>query len=319
VIEALTLAAAAADTTSTSSDNEWITRLIESGVVILVFLVVWFLLRRVGARVVKRMSDQALEQDAIEGPERVQRIETLWVVLRMMMFVTLLVALALILLDAWGVSIGPLLAVGSVVGVAVGFGAQDFIKDVIAGFLIVAEDQYGLGDVVKIADVVGKVEAIRLRTTVLRDLDGYVHHVPNGAIRVASNYTQDYGQAVLDIDIDYTADVDNAIAVLTDELTAFAHDPEWSDQMRAEPEVFGVDALGDWSVRLRAVVQVLPESRWGVRREFLRRIKKRFDAEGIEIPFPHLTVVTAAGGGAAAATDPRPEPAPAPSERPAPE
>jgi small conductance mechanosensitive channel len=243
----------------------------------------------------------------------------LWVVLRTTMLVTLLVALALILLDAWGVSIGPFLAVGSVVGVAVGFGAQDFIKDVIAGFLIVAENQYGLGDVVKVADAVGKVEAIRLRTTVLRDLDGYVHHVPNGAIRVASNYTQDYGQAVIDVDIDYTADVDEAIAVLTDELTAFAQDPDWRDQIRAEPDVFGVDALGDWSVRLRAVVQVLPESRWGVRREFLRRIKKRFDAEGIEIPFPHLTVINASGGAAAAASDPRSEPAPAPSEHPAPE
>jgi len=265
------------------------------------------------------MSDQALEQDGLDGPERVQRIETLWTVARMMMVVTLLVALVLIVLDAWGVSIGPLLAVGSVVGIAVGFGAQDFIKDVIGGFLIVAENQYNLGDVVKVADAVGKVEAIRLRTTVLRDLDGYVHYVPNGAIRVASNYTQGFAQAVIDVDIDYASDVDQAIAVLTDELTAFTQDPEWSHLFRAEPEVFGIDALGDWSIRLRAVVRVDPEARWGVRREFLRRIKKRFDAEGIEIPFPHLTVINASGGDGAAASDPRPGPDEAPSEHPAPE
>ncbi len=315
MIEALTLTAAAADTTTSS--EELVPRLIETGVVLAGFLVLWFVVRRVGARVVKRMTDQALAQGGLTVPERVRRIETLWSVLRSVIVVTLSVAVVLIMLDSWGVSITPLLAIGSVVGVAIGFGAQDFIKDMIAGFLIVAENQYALGDVVKVADAVGKVEAIRLRTTVLRDLDGYVHHVPNGAIRVASNYTQDFAQAVIDVDIDYSADIDQAIEVLRDELTRFTEDPEWSHLFRDPPEIFGVEALGDWSIKLRALLRVTPEARWGVRREFLRRIKKRFDAEGIIIPFPHVTVVKADGGDDRAGNAPRSGPDAAPSGRPA--
>jgi len=291
VIEAVVLAAA--DTTPSGEDV--VPRLIETGAVLLGFLILWLVLRRLAARVVRRMSVQALEQGESSGPERVQRIETLWSVLRSMIVVALLVAFTLILLDTWGVAITPLLAVGSVVGIAIGFGAQDFIKDMIAGFLVVAENQYALGDVVSVAGVSGKVEAIRLRTTVLRDLDGYVHHVPNGAIKVASNYTHEFAQVVIDLDIGYEEDVDRALEVLKDEMDTFTEDPEWSYAFRGAPEILGVEALADWSVKVRALLRVDPDARWSAKRELLRRIKKRFDAEGITFPFPHVTIVTADG------------------------
>jgi len=290
VIELFFLAAESA------TGEDVIPRLIETGVILLVFFVLWFVVRRVGARVVRRMTAAAREDGGSARLESVQRIETLWSVLRSVIVAALLVAVALIVLDTWGVSITPLLAFGSVVGIAVGFGAQNVIKDVIAGFLIVAEDQYALGDVVTIAGVSGTVEGIRLRTTVLRDLDGHVHHVPNGAISVASNYTHEYSQVVIDLDIGYEEDVDRVIEIIRDELAEFAADPDWSSAFRDPPEILGVEALADWSVKIRLLLRVDPGYRWNSKREFLRRIKKRFDAEGITIPFPHMTIVSAESG-----------------------
>jgi small conductance mechanosensitive channel len=192
-----------------------------------------------------------------------------------------------------GIPITPLLAVGSAVGVAVGFGAQDLVKDIIAGFFILAEDQYHIGDVIRVAGVAGAVEDIRLRVTVLRDLDGYVHYVPNGQIQVTTNLTQQFSQVVIDVGVAYKVDVDRAIDVFGDELRRLAADDAWSNLIIEEPQILGVDALGDSAVVLRGVLKVGADDRWLVKRETLRRVKNRFDAEGIEIPFPHLTLYQA--------------------------
>ena len=189
-----------------------------------------------------------------------------------------------------GVPITPFLAVGSAVGVAVGFGAQDLVKDIIAGFFILAEDQYHIGDVVRIGGVAGAVEDIRLRVTVLRDLDGYVHYVPNGQIQVTTNLTQQFSQVVIDVGIAYRVDVDRALEVFGDELGRLASDPDWSNMIIEPPQILGVDALGDSAVVLRGVLKVGADDRWLVKREALRRVKNRFDAEDIEIPFPHVTL-----------------------------
>jgi len=264
-----------------------------SGVVVVAFFIVWWITVRAGSRVINRMIDQAIAADPARGPERGQRINTLWTVARTVLVVVLVLAGGFTVLSIWEISVAPLLAVSSVAGVAVGFGAQNFIKDVIAGFLIVAEDQFAIGDVVRISGVAGVVEAVRLRTTVLRDLDGNVHHVPNGSIGVASNLTQDYSQVVLDIGVAYKENVDRVIEVLTDELGKFVADPDWASFVIDEPQILGVDELGDWSVTIRAVLKALAASRWTVKRELQRRIKNRLDAEGIEIPFPYITVVQA--------------------------
>lgn len=210
--------------------------------------------------------------------------------IRRLFLLTLLVTAILVIFGVWGISITPFLAMGTVVAAAVGFGAQDMVKDFIAGFFILVEDQFRVGDTVTIADVSGTVEDIQFRVTKLRDLEGNVHIVPNGRIKVASNHTSLYARPVIDVGISYDSDVDQALAVMKDELQGLAADPEWSDRVRGEPEVLGVNSLDDSAVVLRARITTTAQERWPVRREALRRIKKRFDAEGITIPFPQVTI-----------------------------
>lgn len=184
-----------------------------------------------------------------------------------------------------------MVAAAGVIGIAVGFGAQDFVRDVIAGSFIVLEDQYAIGDVVQIAGVSGTVEQIRLRTTVLRDLDGHTHHVPNGEAKVASNLTSGFSRVVVDLGVAYKEQVDEVLDVVKDELDRFTTDPDWEASFLEPPEVLGVNELADWAVEVRVLLTVRADDRWRVKREFLRRIKGRFDAEEIEIPFPYLKVI----------------------------
>lgn len=270
--------------------QENLDRLVQTGAVIGALWIGYVLIERFGRRFVVRVASL--------GNEDTARAETLWSMLRRLLIIGLVATLLLMLLATWGVSIAPLLAVGSAVGVALGFGAQSLVKDVIAGFFILAEDQYRIGDVVRIAGVAGVVEDIRPRVTVLRDLDGNVHYVPNGSIEVASNLTQVYAQVVIDVGVAYKEDVDDALAVLDDELKRMAAEPEWAEVIIEQPQVLGVDQLADSAVVLRGLVKVTAGDRWRVKREALRRIKKRFDAEGIEIPFPHLTIYKGGAGDA---------------------
>ncbi|HSF85020.1 MAG TPA: mechanosensitive ion channel family protein [Acidimicrobiia bacterium] len=269
--------------------------LAQTGVALAATLLVWVVLDQVGRRLLTRAVERHSRRDDVHGAERAQRIRTLWSVGRAVIAIVLAVVFLLLALGIWGIPITPFLAVGSVVGVAIGFGAQDLVKDVIAGMFIIAEDQYGIDDVVEVAGVSGRVEQIRLRTTVLRDLGGGVHHVPNGQITVASNFTQEFSQVVIDVDIAYEADVDHAIAVMQDEVAAFTSDAEWSRAFLGPPEMLGVEALGDSGVTLRLVLTVRPAYRLTARREFLRLVKNRFDAEGVEIPYQKLTVLRQEG------------------------
>ncbi len=265
-------------------------------VVILLAIIVWLISVRVGHRYVERLAARSHEGGTHAAAERAQRVTTLWRVVRSLFAVAVIVVVVLTIMAIWGIPIGPLVAVGTVVGVALGFGAQDMVRDFIAGFLIVAEDQFSIGDVVTIADATGTVEEIQLRVTVLRDLEGRVHYVPNGQIKVATNYTQGFSQVVVDVSVAYKENVDNVIDVIQSELEDFAASPEWSELLTDEPVILGVNELGDSSVDLRVLLVTTPDDRWSVKREFLRRIKNRFDAESIEIPFPHLTVMQGSPG-----------------------
>lgn len=240
--------------------------------------------------VIARLLRGIVNRIADKGGDSAARAETLWAMLRRVLLIVFVVIGVLTVAVVVGVPITPLLAVGSAVGVAVGFGAQDLVKDIIAGFFILAEDQYHIGDVVKVGGVAGAVEDIRLRVTVLRDLDGYVHYVPNGQIDVTTNLTQQFSQVVIDVGVAYRVEVDRALEVFGDELRGMATAPEWSQMIIEEPQILGVDALADSAVVLRGVMKVGADDRWLVKREALRRVKNRFDAEGIEIPFPHVTV-----------------------------
>ena len=229
--------------------------------------------------VVARLLRGVVRRLAEKGGESGARVETLWSMMRRLLMIVFLVVGALTIAIVLDIPITPLLAVGSAVGVAVGFGAQDLVKSVIAGFFILAEDQYHIGDVVSIGGVTGSVEEIRLRVTVLRDLDGYVHYVPNGVIDVSTNLTQQFSQVVIDVGVAYRVDVDRALEVLGDELRRLAEDPDWSQQIIEEPQILGVNALGDSAVVLRGMLKVGADDRWVVKREALRRVKNRFDAE----------------------------------------
>ena len=259
------------------------TKVGQTAFVIVGIVVLWLLAARVGNRTIDRLEAR--------GPDAGARARTLWAMARRLLLVVLIALLVLMVAAVWTLPLTPLLAVGSAVGVAVGFGGQSLVKDVIAGFFILAEDQYHIGDVVKLAGVAGAVVDIRPRVTVLRDLDGNVHYIPNGEIKVATNLTQEFAQVVLDIGVAYKESVDRVIEVITDELVALHQSEDWSSSILEEPQILGVDSLGDSAVTIRAVLKVTADERWLVKREALRRVKNRLDVEGIEIPFPHMTVV----------------------------
>lgn len=264
--------------------EEFNANLIRSAIAAGVSIAIYLLLARFGKRAVDQYAAR------FDNRETAARIQTLWQVARRILLIAVAVVTGIVLFDVWGLGVTPFLAMGTVLAAAVGFGAQDLVKDMIAGLFILVEDQYHIGDTVTIAGVTGTVEDIQLRVTVMRDLEGNVLYVPNGQITVTSNFTSYYAQPVVDVGIAYEEDVDRAIEVLEDELNRLAQDREWSGRIDGPPEVLGVNELADSSVVLRARLTTDAVERWTVRREALRRVKNRFDAEGISIPFPQVTV-----------------------------
>lgn len=231
-----------------------------------------------------------LDADVDPLDERHQRVATIWSVSRRLIWLLLLITVIWTIGIIWDVPSTPFIAVGSAIGVALGFGAQDLVKDVIAGFFILSEDQFHVGDVVRIGGVSGAVEDVRLRVTVLRDLEGVVHYVPNGYIDVASNLTQEFSRVVIDVPVAYQSSVEQVIELLGDEMLLLEADEEWGPRMTEAPEVLGIERLGESSVDIRIVLTAIPLYRWDVKREALRRVKNRLDHDGIEIPFPQRTV-----------------------------
>ena len=188
------------------------------------------------------------------------------------------------------INIAPILAGAGVVGIAIGFGAQSLIRDILAGVFILLENQYRVGDVVKIADVAGLVEDINLRRTMLRDLDGIVHVVPNGEIRVASNFTKEWARVNLNISVAYGEDLDRVISVINRVGKELADDPAWAPLILKPPQVLRVDNLGESGVDIKILGDTKPIRQWDVMGELRKRLKKAFDDEGIEIPWPHTKV-----------------------------
>ncbi|MGB9358926.1 MAG: mechanosensitive ion channel family protein [Acidimicrobiia bacterium] len=270
--------------------DEILTLMWQTAVIVVVAIAVWLIGRWLIRRWGGRLQEHFESTGDLVNRARAQRIATVSRLASAVLVIIVIVVAIVTGLAVWGVPIGPLVASLSVVGIAIGIGAQDLVKDIIAGVFVIVEDQYAIGDVVELADVSGSVEEIRLRTTVLRDLNGSVHHVPNGAVRVATNLTYEYSRVVVDLSVAYEEPIDRAIEVIGDIAAAFAADPEWSAALVDEPKVLGVDALEDSGVAIRLLFATDPDLRWQVKREFLRRAKNGLDAEGIEIPYPHVTV-----------------------------
>ncbi len=196
----------------------------------------------------------------------------------------LVVILAVLLTLNLFIEIGPLLAGAGILGLAVSFGAQSLVKDFLSGFFFLLENQFAIGDVIEAGGKVGVVEQITLRIVVLRDVEGVRHIIPNGEIKAVSNRTAGWARAVVDVAVGPAESVERTLAVTRDEIGRFAADEEWSPLLDGTPEVWGVEAIGDNRVVVRAVARTQAGAQWGVSREIRRRIKNRFDSEGIRLP-----------------------------------
>ena len=196
----------------------------------------------------------------------------------------------IIALDQMGLDITPVLASAGILGLAIGFGAQNLVRDVISGFFIILENQVRLGDVAIVNGKGGLVERISFRTITLRDLSGVVHMFPNGTITTLSNMTKEWSGYVLDIGVAYKEDTDRVSEVMVAVAEELRQDPNFGHKFLGPIEILGVDQFGPSEVVIKARLKTLPIEQWTVGREYRRRLKKAFDAEGIEIPFPHRTL-----------------------------
>lgn len=266
------------------------TRAIRIGVILIAAFAASRILRRLlrgfGSRVERSMEDGA----DLAASERRKRVSTLISLGAKTVSIVVWVLAIVMALKEGGFDIGPLLAGAGVIGLAIGFGAQNLVRDVISGIFILIENQIRIGDVAIINGTGGAVEQINLRTTVLRDLEGSVHIFPNGTITTLTNKTQEFSHYVFDIGVAYKEDTDRVVQVLQEIGDGMRKEEEWEHLMLEPLEVMGVDKFTDSAVIIKMRIKTQPGRQWAVGRQLNRRIKKRFDAEGIEIPFPHCSL-----------------------------
>jgi len=220
-----------------------------------------------------------------------KRAATLEAVFYSVVKVIIWIIALLMVVSEFNINIAPLLASLGIAGLAFGFGAQYLIRDLIAGLFIILEDQYRKGDVIKVGDLAGEVQEINLRKTVIRDVDGTEHHIPNGEIKISSNRTKLWSRINLEIGVAYDSDIDKAIKVLNEVGQEMAKDKDWKDFILEAPRALGINEFTDSAIIIKVSGQTKPGEQWSVARELRKRIKKAFDKEKIEIPFPHQVVI----------------------------
>jgi len=254
-------------------------------------------------RILRPLRERApvlLESTALLSERRQQRAETLASVLRSIASFAIFAIAFMLILGELGINLAPIVASAGIVGVAVGFGAQNLVKDFLTGMFMILEDQYGVGDVVDVGEASGGVEAVGLRTTRLRDVNGVVWHVRNGEILRVGNMSQGWSRAVLDVPLAYGTDVGRARDVMKDVADGLWRDEEFADLVLEEPEVWGVEQLNAEGLVIRLVVKTAPLEQWKVARALRERLTARFETEGIRTPFGSGPVyVRAEGAGAA--------------------
>ena len=265
----------------------------QAGVRIVLMLVGGYLAVRLLRAALGRLEDLLVRTGArtelVPGAAR-KRVTTLTGLLLTLGVVAVWSVVGIICLDQLGLDVAPILAGAGIVGLAVGFGAQNLVRDVIAGFFLVLENQVRVGDVAVVNGTGGLVEAITFRTIVLRDLAGVVHVVPNGAIDTLANMTKGWSGYVIDVGVAYKEDTDRVAELMTEVGESLRQDPRFAASILEPIEVFGVDDFTDSAVTIKARLKTLPIQQWTVGREYRRRLKKAFDAHGIEIPFPHRSL-----------------------------
>jgi len=260
-----------------------------------IWLLAWLAYRLV------RLAARRIEMAVDDGDDSVttlreRRGQTIAQLLRSVGRVLIIAIATLLTFDVF-IDIGPILAGAGILGLAVSFGAQSLVKDVISGFFILFENQFAIGDIIEVAGKTGLVEKMTLRVVQLRDAEGVMHVVPNGEIKVVSNRTRGWSRAVVDVGVPYDESVDRAIEVLRDEAAQFSTDKTWGAQLDGPVEVLGVESLNDSAVVIRTTIRTQPGSQWNVAREFRRRVKNRFDRESFDIPFPQRRVHVRVEGG----------------------
>ena len=265
--------------------------LLSSGLRILAIIVIALFINKIITRLIDKMVRMAVvpNNHSSEEAER-KREDTLIHIFSITAKIALFSMLILMVLEEFGVAIGPILAAAGIVGLAFGFGGQYLIRDIISGLFIILENQYRIGDIVKFENLGGVVEKISLRMTTLRDLDGTVHHIPHGEIKEVSNYAKDFARVNLDIGISYDANLEHVIGVVNEVGNELAQDTQFRAYIISAPQFLRVNDFADSSIMLKILGETLPLKQWEVAGELRKRIKIAFDREGIEIPFPQRVI-----------------------------
>jgi small-conductance mechanosensitive channel len=264
------------------TDYDWSGFAGRSAKIALVLVLALFFLRlgtRLADRSIRSLGNRSPLRES--SPRTEQRAETLAGVAVSMVRILVWSVAVLLVLDELGLNLGPLLAGASLVGVAVGFGAQSLVKDFFSGFFILVEDQYAVGDVITIADQSGTVEEINLRITRIRGTDGTVWFVPNGEIRKVGNSAKEWGRSIVDVIVPNKADLAAATAAIAEEAAALAAEPAWAGAVLEQPEVLGVEALGAENVTVRVSTKTTPAHRTPFARELRSRVGGRLQRDGL--------------------------------------
>jgi len=261
--------------------------LLTSGLQVILIIVLMMIAIKAVRIISKKLSVKLSQNKDVEFQKRT---DTLSEILRYIMSIAIVIISIIMILGELGIEIGPILATAGILGLAVGFGAQHLVQDVISGFFILIEDQIRVGDVVQISGKAGLVEKVNLRMIILRDFAGNVHYVRNGQIDVVTNMTKEYSRYVFEIGVAYREDVDEVIEVLKEVDEELRNDPEYQEDILDPIEIQGLDRFEDSAIIIKARTKTKPIKQWRVGRAFNRLIKKKFDERNIEIPFPHVTL-----------------------------
>jgi len=258
------------------------------GIKIFGILITVYLINRTGVKIIERIIRKGVKDTTREATEKRQNT-LIGVLAGAFKIIIWLVAITMILPEL-GINVGPILAGAGILGVALGFGAQYMIRDFLAGLFIIIENQYREGDVVCLDGTCGLVEDITLRKTILRDLDGIVHHLPNGEIKKSSNLSKQFARVNLNVGISYKANLEKVVRVVDQVGRKLAEDPGWKDSIIKPPQFLRIDNFGDSAIIIKILGETKPLKQWDVTGELRKRIKIAFDKEGIEIPYQQVVI-----------------------------
>ena len=279
----------------TEKVNEWneiiVPWLLAHGFKILLVIIVAYILYRFIHKLIERAVRIAVVPDNLASSEsELKRENTLILIFTATARIAIVIMAVIIIIQEFGIKVGPILAGLGIVGLAVGFGGQYLIRDIISGLFIILENQYRIGDVVSFDNTSGAVEAISLRMTTLRDLNGTVHHIPHGEIKRVSNLSKNFARVNLNIGVAYNSNLEKVIEIINETGRQMAEDPVWKDFIIKAPQFLRVDDFGDSAIILKILGETIPLKQWEITGELRKRIKIAFDNNGIDIPFPQRVI-----------------------------